>query len=76
MFKNQSAPSTLSDNKNELTWRRQNGDVMVAVKDEFSKHVTSTDVESTGLGRWNHVDADNGVNNPRFESVLQSVRST
>ena len=37
MFKNQPVTSMISNNKNELTGRRQQGGVMVAVKGEFPR---------------------------------------
>ena len=45
----------LSNNRNKLI----QGRAMVAVKSEFSKCVASAGKESTGLGRWKHVDVLN-----------------
>ena len=50
-FHHQPATSTLSNDSNKWTGRRQQGGSMLAVRAEMSKHETATGVDPTGLGR-------------------------
>ena len=66
LFRNQLATSMLSNNSNELTSRGQQGGSMLAVRDEVSKHATTTGADPTGLGGWNYVDLVNKGNKVRL----------
>ena len=66
----------ISNNKNDILGRRQQGEFIVALNGEFHKHATSKSVDPTGLGRWSYVDSDNVFKNLRFTSARQSEKLT
>ena len=51
MFKNKPATTILSNNKNELAGKIQQGCVIAVVNRNFARCATSADLDPTGLGR-------------------------
>ena len=74
LFTNQHVMSILSNNKNELIGRLQQGGVMAAVRVELAKFTCSTGEDPTGIGRWNYVNVSNGAHKCRLVLAYQSLR--
>ena len=74
LFCNWSAASINGNNISLLTCRRQQGGVIIAIKDITSKFATSLVVDYASLGRWNNIGVINETNIARMITSSQKVK--